>query len=275
MNNEDRNNVQNKYNNNTNYMNGNGMYNNQYYAYQSMQNNNMHKNSGGFGIASLVIGIISLLTSFTIVFPYILGPLAIIFGIIQLVKKYSKGMSIAGIILGALSIIASIIISLSMISFMQSDFFKDILKDSYNSEYNMYKNQNVAYGNWIYENANELDINDDGSFEFYEDYIDKTSDFCTGDQSNIKYGKEAIKYCKTKYQFNDTSSSSYNKAFYTDLKVDSNTIDDKAKSSNDKLGNQKTISILLLVDQNNSNSGRIIFFHDNKYDEYQVYKRSR
>lgn len=63
----------------------------------------------GFATASLVLGIIGLCTSFI---PFInnlsaiLGLIAIIFGIVSLCKKASKGMAIAGIIISILTIVA-------------------------------------------------------------------------------------------------------------------------------------------------------------------------
>ena len=68
----------------------------------------MEKNSNALGIASLILGIIAFV--FGVVF-FISIPLAIvsiIFGIISLVKRNSKGFSIAGIILSSISIIVSI-----------------------------------------------------------------------------------------------------------------------------------------------------------------------
>ena len=63
----------------------------------------------GFGIAALVLGIISLVF-FCSCFTVITAPLAIIFGIVQLVKSKTagKGLAIAGLITGIISLIAFI-----------------------------------------------------------------------------------------------------------------------------------------------------------------------
>lgn len=67
----------------------------------------------GFGIASLVIGIISLLLFCTCInIP--LAILAIVFGIIQLVRGNGKGIAIGGLITSALSIIALVVFYLVM-----------------------------------------------------------------------------------------------------------------------------------------------------------------
>lgn len=62
----------------------------------------------GFGIASMVLGIISLVLFFSFVnIP--LAILAIIFGIIQLTRKAPKGMAISGIVMGISSLFLLVI----------------------------------------------------------------------------------------------------------------------------------------------------------------------
>ena len=64
----------------------------------------------GFAIASLVLGIISLVLSCTMI-NIITAILALVFGIIHMVKYQSrKGMAIAGIVLGIISIVITIIL---------------------------------------------------------------------------------------------------------------------------------------------------------------------
>ena len=65
--------------------------------------------SEGFGIASLVLGIITVLLFCTCI-SWITGILAIIFGIIQLVKGNKNGMAIVGLITGGIGFIASVIL---------------------------------------------------------------------------------------------------------------------------------------------------------------------
>lgn len=114
------NNANNTYGNNT-YGNQNGSnpygdnaYGNQYNQYQN--NGNPYVNNGptvgptgkkigtGFGIASMVLGILALCT-FCACINIPLAILAVIFGIIQLVAYEKKGFAIAGIITAVLSII--------------------------------------------------------------------------------------------------------------------------------------------------------------------------
>lgn len=72
-------------------------------------NGNNKSESEGFGIASLILGIITVLLFCTCI-SWITGILAIIFGILQLVKGNKKGMAIVGLITGGIGFAASIIL---------------------------------------------------------------------------------------------------------------------------------------------------------------------
>lgn len=81
----------------------------QLYGQQYQQPGMATKNDGtGFGIASLVLGIISIFMVFCCI-NYILAILAIIFGIVQIVRSKQKGLAIGGIITAAISIIGATI----------------------------------------------------------------------------------------------------------------------------------------------------------------------
>jgi hypothetical protein len=68
--------------------------------------------TNGMAVASLVLGILSLLLFFTIVPPFILGALAVIFGALGLSKAKqgapNKGLAVAGLICGGVGILAAI-----------------------------------------------------------------------------------------------------------------------------------------------------------------------
>lgn len=69
------------------------------------------KRKSGFATASLVLGIIGICTSFIPIInniSAILGLMAIVFGIVSLLKKASKGVAIAGIIISILAIVITI-----------------------------------------------------------------------------------------------------------------------------------------------------------------------
>ena len=91
-------------------------------------------NSGGmgFGYASLVLGILSIITLCCCCGP-IPGILAVVFGIIQIGRTpEKKGISIAGIVTGAIGILLSIIM---YISFMTGVDYDNPAKDFYDDIY--------------------------------------------------------------------------------------------------------------------------------------------
>ena len=101
----------------------------------------------GFGIAALILGIISMVF-FCSCLTYITAPLAIIFGIVQLVKSKTrgKGLAIAGLVTGIISLLACI-------AFYAVIIHNTALQDSVQDYYNNY------------------DFNDPDSIEqFIEDY---------------------------------------------------------------------------------------------------------
>lgn len=72
------------------------------------------KRGNGLGIASLVCGIIALVLFWVFIPAWILGPAAIVLGIVQCCKRRNKGFGIAGIILGAVAFILSIILFIAI-----------------------------------------------------------------------------------------------------------------------------------------------------------------
>ena len=72
-------------------------------------NGNNKSESEGFGIASMILGIITVLLFCTCI-SWITGILAVIFGILQLVKGNKKGMAVVGLITGGIGFAASIIL---------------------------------------------------------------------------------------------------------------------------------------------------------------------
>ena len=115
----------------------------------------------GFGIASLVLGIVSLVL-FCTCFNFLTGILAIVFGIVQLTKTGSKkGMAIAGIIMSAVSFVVAIVfwIILLLSSDFQESFeraYRNGLNDDYYSEYNFPDFYNDYY--------DDYDSHHDGTF---------------------------------------------------------------------------------------------------------------
>ena len=100
----------------------------------------------GLGIASMVLGILSLLLFCTCV-NWITGILAIIFGIIQLVKHKEKGFAITGIATAALSLVLTICLYVSYSAAIGDyyDDYYDYYYDSYFDDYSEYYDEDYYY----------------------------------------------------------------------------------------------------------------------------------
>lgn len=72
------------------------------------------------GTAALIVGIIAVLTGLIPVWGVIAGSLAILLGVIALVKKRSRGSAITGLVLGAIAAIASIATTSALVSGLRS-----------------------------------------------------------------------------------------------------------------------------------------------------------
>ncbi|MFI7004084.1 DUF4190 domain-containing protein [Nocardia sp. NPDC050175] len=86
----------------------------------------------GLAITALVLGILALLSFWTLVGGYLFGAFAVIFGIVALVKTRSGragggGMAIAGLILGALGLIGAIVVTIVGYSFFVNSGGKDFV----------------------------------------------------------------------------------------------------------------------------------------------------
>ena len=148
----------------------------------------MEKNSNALGIASLILGIIAFV--FGVVF-FISIPLAIvsiILGIISLVKRNSKGLSIAGIILSSISIIASIGIIL-ILGAIGSSIGDDDVKSGIVSFMNKLSEgqtenldiENKLDGNrWKMDDGSVLELRDDGTYYWYKTEEDTTDNYFFG-----------------------------------------------------------------------------------------------
>lgn len=102
------------------------------------------------GIASLVLGIFSIMLCFASFFAMILGGLAIVFGIMQIKKKYSIGLGIAGISTAVVGILLSLVIALFAGAFFSNIFDTNSSYDSgysydYNYDYDYDDSDDIQY----------------------------------------------------------------------------------------------------------------------------------
>lgn len=81
----------------------------------------------GLAIASLVLGIIGMLTSLILI-GALFGAVGLVLGIIALSKKQSKGMSVTGIVLSLISILIVVVVSVFAVGFF--GFLKDASDDA-------------------------------------------------------------------------------------------------------------------------------------------------
>lgn len=93
---------------------------NQYYA-DSTPNQNIDKSKNGMALASMILGIVSVVIGCCWFISIACAVVALILGILS-VKSEKRGMAIAGIVLGSIGILSGIIIGLSMLAFSSYDF---------------------------------------------------------------------------------------------------------------------------------------------------------
>lgn len=121
--------------------------------------------SKGFGIASLVLGIISLIL-FCSCINIVLAVVAIIFGIVQLVQKDApKGMAIAGIITSCFSIILFII---AFVTFIVTTDFQEVMDHGYGYDRNL--------EDYFFGNGDAPQFDDDGEMYFPDSDDDDRDD---------------------------------------------------------------------------------------------------
>jgi Domain of unknown function (DUF4190) len=77
--------------------------------------------SNGFAVASLVLGIVSLVLFFTIWLPFLLGTLAIVFGALGISKANKpggrqKGLAIAGLVCGVVGIVIAVLFIVAIVN---------------------------------------------------------------------------------------------------------------------------------------------------------------
>ena len=149
---------------------GNSSQNGGYGPNQNYRDYGQNEKKIGMGIASLVLGIISLVF-FCSCFNIITGILAIIFGIIQLAKyaPHGKGLAIGGIVTAVLSIVLLVVFYVSIGS-------------------------NTALQNSIldeYEDLYDIDLrNPDDVEKFLEDTYENGSDEFEEDEDSLKEESE-------------------------------------------------------------------------------------
>lgn len=114
------------------------------------------RQSTGMAVASLVLGIISILISFfsMLIFPLIIPLIGLILGIVYKTKHYSvgKGLSTAGIITSAIGLVLPFVLLAVMVAAMPSliEYIRQTSPEEYKQLYDMYSEQ---FPQWFSEAA--------------------------------------------------------------------------------------------------------------------------
>lgn len=87
----------------------------------------------GFGIASMVCGILAVIMACCMTYLGVtLGIVAIVLGIVQIVKNQKRGMAIAGIICGAIGLIASVAMILFATYLISTGVYDEMINEIVN-----------------------------------------------------------------------------------------------------------------------------------------------
>lgn len=175
-------------------------------------NTNMNDSKDKMGIASLVIGIISLILAYP--FNIIILPVAIVGLILGIINKKRNSKKTAGIILNAISILIIVVMIVISVLVLKSGIFDELLniKNPVNGEY---------VCSYMYDDSNKitLNLNKDGTFS-YGPYDNMEKNYIIG---NYTYS-----------DLNKTNSSGEYKYYLLDLEGDKeNFIVDGIPNEND------------------------------------------
>ncbi len=266
------------------------------YSYGGGSSSNTPKNNGssGLGIVSLVFGILSLVCCCSGCVGSLLSVVAIICGIIQLVKKSgSKGFGIAGIITGALGLILSIVMFIVMIvsyDDIENDFYYDDYDYDYNEDYDYdfnydsdydsdydydsnydeeYNYSEYIYGQWLIESGSGTTVyilNEDGSWGWYKDYNDLSNNYYAGSRMEVLSGQDAFDYYGMEDSEAERLDTDIERFFCFKLYVDTYISGGEDKSS--QYGAEDFFSIALYMDEYDADSA--ILINMDSADQYNV-----
>jgi len=98
-------------------------------VYQQESQSTVSAESGGFGIASMICGIIALLTCCLWCTCIPLAIVSIVLGVLQISKGTAKGMAIAGIICSAIALIMLLVLTIVGVIFQNSPAYYDLMRE--------------------------------------------------------------------------------------------------------------------------------------------------
>lgn len=147
---------------------------------------NNSQNAKGLAITALVVGVTAFLASWTGVIGLILAIVAIIFGTLGLVKHQRKGMSITGLILGGIALLAALFFTFfyTVTLFSAADEVKN------DSQSKTSPQDTTKQSSWDF-NTEYNKIKTGMARAEVESAINKTSDHCT-DYKSTNYGTRTV-----------------------------------------------------------------------------------
>ncbi len=98
-------------------------------VYQQESQSTVSAESGGFGIASMICGIIALLTCCLWCTCIPLAIVSIVLGVLQISKGTAKGMAIAGIICSAIALVMLLVLTIVGVIFQNSPAYYDLMRE--------------------------------------------------------------------------------------------------------------------------------------------------
>lgn len=150
------------------------------------------KETYGFGVASLVIGILSM--TLCCIGGSILGLVGLILGIVSCAKKEAKrGLAIGGIVTSAIGFIIGVVYLVFVIyTFMQSGAVDDIAGLTQDGEVLIVgEEENVFAGNSYKGEEGSVLSFGQSDFIWYRDDADRTDNFYTGSY-DVYFGSDAV-----------------------------------------------------------------------------------
>lgn len=225
--------------------------------------NNVQKKEG-LGVASLVIGIISLVFSF--IFNIFTIPLAIIGLILGIVNKATKGKKFAGIILNIISIIVSTIVFIlwmfvigSVADSIDTDSGKDFLNRLYN-ELERETSDNYVEGKY---NCKSFDGSGEGNDYIVRFELDDDMTFLWG-----KYNDTKDNYVKGTYEFTDLEKTNESGEYkYYNIKLDGEEYYNKGEEQEEKYSSEYEFGITAIATKKQG-----ILMNVKNYNMYYCYE---
>lgn len=201
----------------------------------------VRKKEPNLGIASIIVSVVAMISSFLFFPAIVFGFIGIILGIIQLMIGKRKGFALSGIALGFMAFLLSFFILLDV---KNVETVKEDVKSDLNSAINELENSldetdvnynSLIYGTWVLENAS-YELNQDGTWGWYKDYRDLSDNFYSGTDMTVVNGQTAIDLVGIDEEGRERLNIDKHRFFYIQLPV--NKFVSKGEDRSDEIPDQ-------------------------------------